>query len=89
MELDFVMPSARAKLFTNGGSQALRLPKEYRFEGSEVLLRREGGRVIIEEIPPKGGGWARLKTAIAGFSPDFMADGRGQPDQPDARPFDP
>jgi virulence-associated protein VagC len=37
-----------AKLFTTGGSQAVRLPKEYRFEGTEVLIRREGKTVIIE-----------------------------------------
>lgn len=39
-----------AKLFTNGGSQAVRLPKECRFEGQEVLARREGRQVILEPI---------------------------------------
>ena len=43
------MKAARAKLFQNGGSQAVRLPKECRFEGQgEVLVRREGRRVILE-----------------------------------------
>ena len=37
-----------AKLFTTGGSQAVRLPKEYRFEGAEVSIRKEGKAVIIE-----------------------------------------
>ncbi len=37
-----------AKLFTTGGSQAVRLPKEYRFEGTEVFIRKEGDAVIIE-----------------------------------------
>lgn len=37
-----------AKLFTTGGSQAVRLPKEYRFEGTEVSIRKEGKAVIIE-----------------------------------------
>lgn len=38
-----------AKLFRNGGSQAVRLPKEVRFEGQrEVLVRKEGRRVILE-----------------------------------------
>ena len=83
------MPPSRAKLFINGGSQALRLPKAFRFAGEEVLLRREGGRVIIEEIPPSGGGWARLRSVIADFSPDFMTDGRNQPERADARDFDP
>lgn len=37
-----------AKLFFTGGSQAVRLPKEYRFEGTEVFIRKEGKAVIIE-----------------------------------------
>ncbi|MBM3928364.1 MAG: AbrB/MazE/SpoVT family DNA-binding domain-containing protein [Sphingomonadales bacterium] len=37
-----------AKLFWSGRSQAVRLPKEFRFEGAEVTIRREGGRVILE-----------------------------------------
>jgi len=40
-----------AKLFQNGGSQAVRLPKECRFEGQdEVVVRREGRRVILEPV---------------------------------------
>jgi antitoxin VapB len=43
------MKTARAKLFQNGGSQAVRLPKECRFTTQgEVLVRREGRRVILE-----------------------------------------
>ena len=43
------MKSARAKLFQNGGSQAVRLPKECRFDTQgEVLVHREGRRVILE-----------------------------------------
>ncbi len=43
------MKSARAKLFKNGGSQAVRLPKEFQFAAhDEVLVRREGKRVILE-----------------------------------------
>jgi antitoxin VapB len=46
------MRTARAKLFQNGGSQAVRLPRECRFpEGeTEVLVRREGRRVILEPL---------------------------------------
>jgi antitoxin VapB len=47
---DFETPPARAKLFQHGGSQAVRLPKAFRFEGSEVTVRREGDRVILEPI---------------------------------------
>lgn len=41
-----------ARLFTHGGSQAVRLPKAFRFEGKEVLIHKEGDRVILEPIDP-------------------------------------
>ena len=46
------MSSSRAKIFRNGGSQAIRLPKDFRFpEGQdEVVVRREGFRVILEPV---------------------------------------
>ena len=46
------MERTRAKLFRNGGSQAVRLPKECRFRGGqrEVLVHREGRRVILEPV---------------------------------------
>jgi antitoxin VapB len=42
-----------AKLFRNGRSQAVRLPKEFRFEGNEVRIRREGRRVVLEPMAVK------------------------------------
>ncbi|MBI4540449.1 MAG: AbrB/MazE/SpoVT family DNA-binding domain-containing protein [Gemmatimonadetes bacterium] len=53
----------RAKLFWNGRSQAVRLPKEFRFEGEEVAIRREGDRVILEPIRKRDwpvGYWDRI-----------------------------
>jgi antitoxin VapB len=47
--------SRRAKPFWSGRSQAVRLPAEFRFEGDEVAVRREGDAVILE--PVKQGGW--------------------------------
>ena len=44
----------RAKLFWNGRSQAVRLPKEFRFEGDEVEIRREGSAVILEPLANRG-----------------------------------
>lgn len=41
---------SKAKVFYNGRSQAIRLPREFRFAGSEVYIRKEGGKVILEEI---------------------------------------
>lgn len=42
--------SRRAKVFWSGRSQAVRLPKEFRFEGEEVTIRKEGDKVILEPI---------------------------------------
>jgi antitoxin VapB len=39
-----------AKLFKNGRSQAVRLPKEFRFKGTEIKIRKEGSRVILEPL---------------------------------------
>jgi len=55
--------STIAKLFINGGSQAVRLPKEFRFEGDEVRVRRLGQGVVLEPVTPiswPSGYWARL-----------------------------
>lgn len=46
-----------AKLFANGRSQAVRLPREFRFEGKEVRIRREGEAVVLEPI--KRSTWPR------------------------------
>lgn len=43
----------RAKLFTHGGSQAVRLPKAFRFEGTEVTVRKQGDAVILEPVRVK------------------------------------
>ena len=70
----------RAKLFKSGGSQAVRLPKGYRFEGEkEVLIYRNGQRVILE---PKRRKWSREFLAIAGAAVDFPYP----PEPPDAEP---
>jgi antitoxin VapB len=44
-----------AKLFMNGRSQAVRLPKEFRFEGTEVRIRRSGDGVLLEPVGPQIG----------------------------------
>jgi antitoxin VapB len=66
-----------AKLFKNGPSQAVRLPKEFRFEGDEVFIRRIGSAVVLL---PKGRPWESLIESLTMFSDDFM-DSREQPEQ--------
>jgi len=72
--------SAIAKLFTHGRSQAVRLPKEFRFEGKEVRVSRIGNRVILEPLDAKDPmPWADIDKL--GDRP-FMPGGREQPVMP-------
>ena len=48
------MPMSIAKLFNHGGSQAVRLPKEFRFEGTLVHVRRVGDEVVLSAAPAAG-----------------------------------
>jgi antitoxin VapB len=66
----------RAKLFKNGQSQAVRLPKRLRFEGTEVYARRLGSGVLLL---PVNDPWGPLREALEGFSDDFMTS-REQPE---------
>ena len=65
-----------AKLFKNGQSQAVRLPKEFRMEGDEVSIRKEGNRIILEPLPRD---WDSFFSALSAFEADFMQEGRQQP----------
>ena len=62
-----------AKIFENGRSQAVRLPKECRFSSDEVLVNKIGDIVILL---PKSSNWDSFAAAIDMFSDDFMDDKR-------------
>ena len=62
-----------AKVFENGRSQAVRLPKECRFTEDEVKVTRIGDIVILM---PKNSGWEGFMKAVDMFSEDYMAQGR-------------
>lgn len=66
-----------AKLFRNGQSQAVRLPKEFRFDGEEVYIKKTGNVVML--IPTQQS-WDSLLGSLDKFTPDFMED-RNQPGQ--------
>lgn len=71
----------RAKVFQSGNSQAVRLPKEFRFDVDELEITREGDAVILRPTVKNKEAWNGLKAAMArGLSDDFMADGRQQPE---------
>ena len=60
-----------AKLFQNGQSQAVRLPKEFRFEGDEVFIKKAGNVVLLI---PTTHSWDSLLGSLEKFSPDFMSE---------------
>jgi antitoxin VapB len=64
-----------AKLFQNGRSQAVRLPKEYQFSGDDVFIQRHGDAVLL--IPHEKA-WEVFLEGLNGFSDDFMNGGRNQ-----------
>lgn len=63
--------SKTAKLFITGRSQAVRLPKAFRFEGSEVFIHREGDRVILS---PKPESWEGFFASTDRPTEDFMPE---------------
>lgn len=69
-----------AKIFQSGNSQAVRLPKDFRFDVEEVEVSREGDAVILRPRPDASHRWASLHAAVErGVGADFMASGRDQP----------
>lgn len=70
------MSIRRAKIFKTGRSQAVRLPKEFRFDGDTVLIRHEGSAVILEPD-----GWPEgYVQSFVGIPDDFERGSQGQPD---------
>ena len=71
--------SSTAKLFTHGHSQAVRLPKEFRFEGTEVRVSKVGDKVILEPIEKKPFDAAAWRAGLEEYQHiPFMEDGRDQ-----------
>ena len=72
-----------AKIFQNGKSQAVRLPKEFRFDDTEVFIKRSGHVVYLIS---RSDSWEILFGSLKKFSKDFMAE-RSQPDQDQRESF--
>lgn len=62
-----------AKIFENGRSQAVRLPKKYRFTGEEVYIQQVGNAVLLV---PKDEIWQTFLDGLNDFTADFMENGR-------------
>ena len=67
-----------AKLFWSGRSQAVRLPKEFRFDGDHVRIHRHGDQIILEPIATD---WAWLDALVGPVDEDFVWAVNEQPDQ--------
>jgi len=65
-----------AKIFWSGRSQAVRLPKNFRFEGEEVRIRRHGNAVILEPLPDD---WQWLDAIAENLDDDFVQAVEEQP----------
>lgn len=68
------------KVFKQGNSQAVRLPKEFRFDEDEVFIKKAGDNLVL--IPKKASRWKHLKTCLGKFKGEFE---RKQPEGFDAR----
>lgn len=74
-----------AKIFQNGKSQAIRLPKEYRFRGTKVYVKRMGNAVVLI---PEQDSWQTLVESLNQFSEDFLAERLQPPMQERAELFE-
>jgi antitoxin VapB len=64
------MSTTTAKLFMNGQSQAVRLPKEFRFKGKEVYIQRLGNKIILSD---KKQSWNQFFSEASVFDDDFLS----------------
>jgi antitoxin VapB len=64
-----------ARLFINGRSQAVRLPKEYQFKGEDVYIQKVGDAVILFPVDKE---WETFLYGLNNFSDDYFSEGRDQ-----------
>lgn len=74
----------RAKIFQSGRSQSVRLPKEFRFNGSEVFVKRVGNAVVLL---PTDDAWDSLAQSLDLFSADYMTERKQPLEQQRGEPF--
>ena len=73
-----------AKIFENGRSQAVRLPKKFRFDAEEVVVQQLGAAVLLV---PKESLWQTFLDGLEGFTNDIFEDGRDQGVQKEQEPL--
>lgn len=67
-----------AKIFKNGRSQAVRLPREFRFDCEEVFVQKQGDKVILSAKEP---GWDEFFDSVSVFGEDFLSEREDLPPQ--------
>lgn len=73
-------PERHVRLFRNGRSQAVRIPREFELPGEDAVMRKENGRLVIEPAPPRS-----LLALLATWEP--LADDFPEIDDPPPEPF--
>jgi len=62
-----------ARIFQSGNSQAVRLPKEFRFDSDQVEIFRQGNDIVLRQVPSDA---AAVFDLLSSLPADFLADGR-------------
>ena len=77
--------AGRAKVFWSGRSQAVRLPKEFRFDTAEVSIHRDGDRIVLQplHVERDARGWPLAWWKLAGSAPGFDVGARDLPHERD------
>jgi len=73
-----MIPERHVKLFKNGRNQAVRIPREFELPGEDAIMRKEGGKLIIEAAPPKS--LLALLATLAPLDEDFAPIPDPRPD---------
>lgn len=73
-----------ARVFQSGNSQAVRLPKEFRFKSDQVEIFRQGDDIVLRERPASA---AAIFDTLASLPADYMQDGRGDDVPQEREPF--
>jgi antitoxin VapB len=82
------MSHLRAKVFSNGGSQAIRLPKKFRVDASEVEIWRDGDELRLRPVTERHGNeWAEMFARIDKLGFDMTLEDREQPPLPESRVY--
>ena len=76
---NLIVHKLTAKVFNSGNSQAIRLPKEFRLNTTEIFIYRSGNNLVIT---PKMNSWEGFSEGLSGFSHDFTIDNKVPADLP-------